>query len=337
MIEEIIEDLRKIINSTLYNSDHLFQYISHFSIKKETVVEEAILRNDAYGMHVKVANKRVSYESFWKQLKYSLTSAVFGNVDSEIDQMCLDNKMSRNTASNQLFDNALKHFQQKNNQGKVGEVLLFLIIEKIFNATRIGSKFRITQSKEQQRASDSIHIGIINDNNKDWICYYIGESKFYQKLDRAIVEALKSLQDHRKEPNFKDELQWMKDANIIRDNKLLQYVDRLETYDYKICQVMLIIHYVEQSIDTKLETQEEIHISLKKTIEDKLNKAFNTSRVRDALKNFSYDEELHCIIFYLPHETEMKEKFKEVFGVELTPPRGKMKNNKEEVGQSDIS
>jgi hypothetical protein len=88
--------------------------------------------------------------------------------------------------------------------GEAGEALLFFLMESIIQAPQIVSKMELkTNRKLEANGSDGIHARW---NEEDEIVdFYFGESKLYQKIDDAIVSALKSIESFHVDEVYKHE------------------------------------------------------------------------------------------------------------------------------------
>lgn len=92
-----------------------------------------------------------------------------------------------------LHNEARSKFKEANqNQGELGEVLLYTLLEGHLRAPQILSKMSMkTNSNDYVKGSDGIHFVKVKDSNRYHLIY--GESKLYKDLTKAFDNAFKSI------------------------------------------------------------------------------------------------------------------------------------------------
>lgn len=101
-----------------------------------------------------------------------------------------------------LFIRAQK---ETNRNGEAGELILYLLTEWILKAPQLLAKLPLkTNRNVPVHGCDGIHIGFIP--KKNTLCTYWGESKIYADVDKAIVEAVKSIEKALRPENIEYEL-----------------------------------------------------------------------------------------------------------------------------------
>jgi hypothetical protein len=80
-----------------------------------------------------------------------------------------------------------------NRNGEAGELLLYLLTEWILKAPQLLAKLPLKTNRDVPvHGCDGIHIGFLPQKNT--LCTYWGESKIYSDVNKAIAEAIKSIQ-----------------------------------------------------------------------------------------------------------------------------------------------
>ncbi|MBZ7947613.1 DUF1837 domain-containing protein [Campylobacter sp. RM9929] len=89
-----------------------------------------------------------------------------------------------------LIEKSVERLNKK--EGEVGEIFLYGIMKKYYNALPIVPKIFYKQnSNDYAKGADSVHLTIENQECHLWL----GESKFYKDISRAISEAIKSIKE----------------------------------------------------------------------------------------------------------------------------------------------
>jgi hypothetical protein len=83
--------------------------------------------------------------------------------------------------------------RETNRNGEAGELLLYLLTEWILKAPQLLAKLPLKTNRDVPiHGCDGIHIGFLPQKNT--LCTYWGESKIYGDVNRAISEAVKSIE-----------------------------------------------------------------------------------------------------------------------------------------------
>lgn len=94
-----------------------------------------------------------------------------------------------------------KFFDYSQNDGELGELLLYCFLESHLNAAKILSKLELkTTNKKYVNGSDGVHYLKLNNGNYQLI---FGESKMYKNLYDAIGDAFESIKEFKNEVNSK--------------------------------------------------------------------------------------------------------------------------------------
>ncbi|PFR26497.1 hypothetical protein COK19_12790 [Bacillus cereus] len=94
----------------------------------------------------------------------------------------------------------------KANDGELGEILLYCMLESHLKAPKIFTKMELkTSSEDYVKGADGVHLLKLDDCNYQII---FGESKLNQKFQRGLYEAFKSIKEYitRANNNINDEL-----------------------------------------------------------------------------------------------------------------------------------
>ncbi|MBK1971841.1 HamA C-terminal domain-containing protein [Campylobacter sp. TTU_617] len=89
-----------------------------------------------------------------------------------------------------LMEKSVERLNKK--EGEVGEIFLYGIMRKYYNALPIVPKIFYKQnSNDYAKGADSVHLTIENQECHLWL----GESKFYKDISEAISKAIKSIKE----------------------------------------------------------------------------------------------------------------------------------------------
>ncbi len=118
------------------------------------------------------------FEAFiWDNIKETALSA------SERESLIGEEHSSlQKSASNLRFT----HNDEYNNGGEIGEILLYGIMKKYYNALPIVPKVFYKQSSgDFAKGADSVHL-VIDDENQ--FSFWLGEAKFYKSLESSMID-----------------------------------------------------------------------------------------------------------------------------------------------------
>ena len=119
-------------------------------------------------------------------------------VDYAIPRKELDDavlKYNENKSSSEmikLFVKAKGLFSRLSKSGEGGELIMFLLAEKMLNLPQLICKMNLKTSTEMHyHGADGLHLGL--DSQKEKLCLYWGESKLYGDVNGAIYNCMKSI------------------------------------------------------------------------------------------------------------------------------------------------
>lgn len=99
-------------------------------------------------------------------------------------------RKDRLEADKQLYEKALRKITKNTAKGKLGELLLYLFLEKFFSAPKILSKIsNLSDSEDQVKGADAVHAQYIGSN----LILFLGESKLWATYSGACADAVKSI------------------------------------------------------------------------------------------------------------------------------------------------
>jgi hypothetical protein len=107
---------------------------------------------------------------------------------SEIEGLGADNavRLTRRAAHTVYTTNRAE------GRGELGELLLHVVLRQVFETLPAISKYYYKDSANDTiKGFDAVHV-VANDGLELWL----GEAKFYDKIDRAIRDAVKEIRDH---------------------------------------------------------------------------------------------------------------------------------------------
>jgi len=128
----------------------------------------------------------------------------------------------------QVFRKAAKRFSRNPKSGEVGELILYLILECVFQAPQLVAKIRLkTASPDMVKRADAIHVRA--ESGK--LIIYFGESKVHAKLGPAISSALDSLKKYiTNDSAMDDDILTVEDhAHILTEHKK-EFAEYLNPY-----------------------------------------------------------------------------------------------------------
>lgn len=192
----------------------------------------------------------------------------------------------------------------RNKKGDYGELLLFLILNVIYDVPKFVTKVRLRSSvSEQIKGYDCAHITI----EEDEPCLWLGEAKFHQKFSTAVLDAFKSLDEHMETFYLKNELrilggniEWNKTNVNYSELKKIFQGRSIDEIKFKI---PVLITYDSDSIKSNIDLSEKFQADLTKEIK----KNYATIE-KKALKAIKTNFELLFIIFPLHTVQEIKQK-----------------------------
>jgi hypothetical protein len=175
-----------------YNMTLLEQELSHIDISEciKTIAYDATYK----GTRVKVLltfipfrNGRIDILSFLKLIKDQIIIN-FIITYKEIQKHY--QRKDKLAADKDLYDKAIRKITRNTAKGKLGELLLYLFLEKFFEAPKIFSKIsNLDDSHSHVKGADAVHAQYCDRN----LVLYLGESKLWKKYDGACSDAVKSI------------------------------------------------------------------------------------------------------------------------------------------------
>ena len=128
-----------------------------------------------------------------------------------------------------LADKAKEKFKNYNqNEGELGELMLYCFLENHLGAPKILSKLELkTSNKMYVNGSDGVHFLKLENGNYQLI---FGESKMYQDLGTAIENALESIREFKEEVNKKGD----EKSGITFEKNTTHYIEPLKDKNWHI-------------------------------------------------------------------------------------------------------
>lgn len=219
-----------------------------------------------------------------------------------------------------LFKSArnLRLLSGEDSGGEIGEILLYGIMRKYYNALPIVPKIFYKQNRNDfAKGADSIHITLNDDGT---FSLWLGEAKFYNSLeDDRLNSIITSVHNMFIEDKFRKELNIVtstKDLDLfIKDEKLLAEIKHkfsdgisLDEIKQQLHVPILILHECEitknntDSFEEYKRKIKEKHIKKTETFMKKQDKKF-----KDV---YNYHEiKFHLILFPIPNKSQIVEKF----------------------------
>lgn len=201
---------------------------------------------------------------------------------------------------------------------ELGEICLYGVMKNHYNALPIVPKIFYKQNvNDYAKGADSVHLIVTETDFEIWL----GESKFYKSLDKALSEALQSVLEMLSTDKLKKEnsiITNTSDLNYIKHDKLtkekLEIINNILSFNSSIDEFKKRLHipiFIMHECDvTKSSTNldmcrndiESLHIekisNYKNTIERKLGHIFNFKEIC-----------FHIILFPIPEKEPIRNWF----------------------------
>lgn len=145
---------------------------------------------------LKIENNQFTYHQLVKNLTHCIVP------------FCLSNKELEEFKNNYgIYVMAVEKLRDyESNDGELGEILLFCLLESNLNAPKIMTKMELkTSTNDYVKGSDGVHLLKLDEQNYQLI---FGESKLNADLQKGLYEAFKSINDFitRKNNNINHEI-----------------------------------------------------------------------------------------------------------------------------------
>lgn len=82
-------------------------------------------------------------------------------------------------------------------------------------------------------------------------------------------------------------------------NKFSHIVDKFGSFDYKVRQVLFIIHKDNSKLPNDKKDQDKIQKPYGKELQDLLNKKLKEKETESLIKNHPNNDEIHFVIFFV--------------------------------------
>ena len=214
----------------------------------------------------------------------------------------------------------IEYFQ---NDGELGELLLYCFLESHLKAAKILSKLELkTSNKKYVNGSDGVHYLKLPNGNYQLI---FGESKMYTDLYEAIGEAFKSIKEFKDEVNSKgDEKSGITfEKGLISDNLNKEFEEDDEKFlmdliypkssnEFDVDDAFGI--FIGYQIDVTAEERKLSHSDFRELIKNKIINEID--KMEKSIKTRIRNKQLegHNFYIYVVPFTEIENKRKEILG-----------------------
>ncbi|MEE3934331.1 DUF1837 domain-containing protein [Pseudomonas viridiflava] len=211
--------------------------------------------------------------------------------------------------------------------GKYGELILYLLVEAIFQTPMVCHKLSLlTNVKDQVKGGDGIFFGERNNS----LSILIGESKIYQDLGGAISSALESIDRFNQNylPSSLDHELFIARSNISKNLSLDQAKALLKAFrpgteEYQACNKIfpILLIYDDKKIDD-IEEEATSRDHAEELVAEwiKEHSAEAVKSIRERLQKKSELRKLFLEFFLIPMssvEIFKKTLFKQIHGIEF--------------------
>jgi hypothetical protein len=153
-------------------------------------------------------------------------------------------------------------------RGEIGELLLHVVCRQVFQTYPAISKyFYKDSSNDTVKGFDAVHVVATESGLELWL----GESKFYEKIDAAIRDAVKDLEDHTQRDYMRAEFAAISNKidkewpHAEKLEKLIHGNVSLDEIFEAIC-IPVLLTYDSDTISTHSEVSEEFKKAFKKEV-----------------------------------------------------------------------
>ena len=249
--------------------------------------------------------------------KFVFNSLVETALSAKERESLIDDSFSR-------LEESAKNLRLLDNEeagGEIGEVLLYGIMKKYYNALPIVPKIFYKQNaNDYAKGADSVHI--VLDNNNEYSLWF-GEAKFYNSLETArltkIIESISNMFDTHK---MRKELKIITNISdlefYIKDKELLERIRKdfsdnlsLDKLSTKIHIPIMLLHECSLTHSEIKSNQEyeEYKVRIKAEHLD-IAKRFMNKQDEKLRKIYGYsDIKFHLIIFPVPNKSVIVKRF----------------------------
>lgn len=219
-----------------------------------------------------------------------------------------------------LFKKAKEKFKNyEQNDGELGELLLYCFLETHLKAPKILSKMELkTSSKLYINGADGVHYLKLKNGNYQLI---FGESKMYKNLGTAIENALESIREFKNEMNGNGEKKSgiTFEKSIISDNLDKEFNEEDEEFISKLIYPSSDEFYVDDAfgifIGYEINVDKEKALSnneFRKKIKEKINKELSSKLNYISKKIEEKGLNGHCFYLYFVPFTDIDKNRKEI-------------------------
>ena len=191
------------LKEMLITNDSLFNHI--YIVHQEFTI---VPQKQHYGVAINYIDLQECKREFINELINSIVDWVYSATKQNSIEIELkkENRTRANIAS-EMRRKAFSKFRKSNDelllQGQFGELLLFVFLQRFFNAVPLLRKMPLTTSNKHERfGADAIHFVKVKDKN----IFYLGEAKSYTSkykfntaFEDAITSILSTFEKHREE------------------------------------------------------------------------------------------------------------------------------------------
>lgn len=140
------------------------------------------------------------------------------------------------------------------NEGELGELLLFCILEGHLEAPKIFTKLELkTSNKLYVNGSDGVHLKKISHQRYHLI---FGESKTYKKLNSALKSAFSSIKDFKEETNLEGE----KKSGIFFERGLISSNIESVIFDDDESEILELLMYPDNKYKSNVKLEDAFSI-----------------------------------------------------------------------------
>lgn len=170
---------------------------------------------------LKIENNRFQYDQLITELTDCIITYALSKQELE--------EYKQSEGGKKYFKAVKRLRDYKTNDGELGEVLLYCLLEAHLNAPKIFTKLKLkTSSQDYVKGSDGIHLLKIKKNNYQLV---FGESKMDEDLTRSLSEGFKSIYEFvtRKKNNIYDETRLLSSylGEEVLDKQSLEFLRKL--------------------------------------------------------------------------------------------------------------
>lgn len=297
-------------------SDYTFTKYDKNKVDFEVLIDEWLVSNDSIN-HAMLSLINDFESNQWRDDKFE--AFIIDNIkEAVLTKQEIDSLIGKEWS---VIKKSILKLRLDDNLSEIGEIFLYGIMKNYYNALPVVPKIFYKQNcNDNAKGADSVHI-VVDEGNK-W-SFWLGESKFYKNLKKAIsnsIESVKSLlSDDTKLKKENSIVVNLNIENLIQNDKLIQNIKDVLSERTSLDNIKKILHIPISIIYECKNTKEtkELSNQYKEKIKQyhKEQATLLSQKLLEELNNIPHISEIkfHIIIFPIPDIEGIRNRLKSKF------------------------